>query len=304
MDPLKQVDFSRDSTVSIIYSLKNKADIKLIHDDSLICDSSNIFGVISNLKINSLSKADYTLTKSRRINLNKLDCILFRKDPPVDHKYIAELQIFRELQYQKTLVLNSPESLIRFNEKILGCVLSDTKLPTIVSCNKKAIRSFLDLHNCVVLKPINLMGGRGIIKLTKSKDAIEVIDQYIKNYKVIIAQKYLSEIKNGDNRIIIYNGKIEENVLTRYPPKGDFIANLANGGEFKITKIKKKFLPKLKHIASFLKYHGIFFAGVDMIGDHITEINITSPTGVQQIKKGLSRRIATELLKEINNYYV
>ena len=95
MDPLKQVDFSRDSTVSIIYSLKNKADIKLIHDDSLIYDSSNIFGVISNLKINSLSKADYTLTKSRRINLNKLDCILFRKDPPVDHKYIAELQMFR-----------------------------------------------------------------------------------------------------------------------------------------------------------------------------------------------------------------
>ena len=304
MNPLEKVDFSRDSTVSIIYSLKNKANIKLIHDNSLVYDSSNIFGVISDLEINSLSKAEYTLTKSRRINLNKLDCILFRKDPPVDHKYIAELQIFRELQYQKTLVLNSPESLIRFNEKILGCVLSDTKLPTIVSCNKKAIRSFLDLHNCVVLKPINLMGGRGIIKLTKSKDAIEVIDQYINNYKVIIAQKYLSEIKNGDNRIIIYNGKIEENVLTRYPPKGDFIANLANGGEFKIKKIKKKFLPKLKHIASFLKYHGIFFAGVDMIGDHITEINITSPTGVQQIKKGLSRRIASELLIEIDNYYV
>ena len=101
MNPLEKVDFSRDSTVSIIYSLKNKANIKLIHDNSLVYDSSNIFGVISDLEINSLSKAEYTLTKSRRINLNKLDCILFRKDPPVDHKYIAELQIFRELQYQK-----------------------------------------------------------------------------------------------------------------------------------------------------------------------------------------------------------
>ena len=147
MDPLEQVDFSKDSTVSIIYSLKNKADVKLIHCDSLIYNSSNIFGVISNLEINSLSKGEYVLTKSRKINLNKLDCILFRKDPPVDNKYIADLQMFRELQYQKTLVLNSPESLIRFNEKILGCMLSDTKLPTIVSSNKKSINSFLDLHN-------------------------------------------------------------------------------------------------------------------------------------------------------------
>ena len=83
------------------------------------------------------------------------------------------------------------------------------------------------------------MGGRGVIKLIKSKDAIKVIDAHLKTYKVIIAQKYLNEIKNGDNRIIIYNGKIEENVLTRYPPKGDFIANLANGGKFKIKKLKR-----------------------------------------------------------------
>ena len=118
-----------------------------------------------------------------------------------------------------------------------------------------------------------------------------------------MAQKYLNEIKNGDNRIIIYNGIIEKNILTRYPPEGDFIANLANGGMYKINTIKKKYLPNIEKVASYLNYHGIFFAGVDMIGDYITEINITSPTGIQQIGNRLSSKIANELIRNIDNYY-
>ena len=147
------------------------------------------------------------------------------------------------------------------------------------------------------------MAGKGIIKVKKNNSSKELIREHIKKNKVIIAQKFIDEITRGDNRIIIYNGIIEKNVLTRMPPKGDFIANLANGGSFKITKVKKKYLINLEKVASFLKYHGIFFAGVDMIGDYITEINITSPTGVQNIKNGLSLKIANQLIKKIREYY-
>ena len=243
------------------------------------------------------------MKKKRKVNLNKLDCILFRIDPPVDSKYISQLQLFRELEYQNTLVLNSPESLLRFNEKVLGCQLSQSKLPTIITGDETKIESFLEQHNVIVLKPMNLMAGKGIIKVKKTNSSSELIREHIKKNKVIMAQKFVDEITKGDNRIIIYNGIIEKNVLTRMPPKGDFIANLANGGSFKITKVKKKYLFNLETVASFLKYHGIFFAGVDMIGDYITEINITSPTGVQNIKNGLSLKIANQLIKKIEEYY-
>ena len=303
MDPINRVDFSKDSTVAIIKSLQSKAKIKLIIPDSIGYDSKNIFGRLCDLEIVSLKEKKYIQKNNKRINLNKLDCIFFRKDPPVDGKYISVLQMLRELEYQDTLVINSPESLIRFNEKVLGCQLSMPKIPTIISSDSRQINSFLKLHDHIVLKPMNLMGGRGIIKLSLSDSSKRLISSYIKNNGVIMAQKYLNEIKNGDSRIIIYNGIIEKNILTRYPPEGDFIANLSNGGIYKIKTLKKKHLPKIEKIASYLTYHGIFFAGIDMIGDYITEINITSPTGVQQIGNRLPSKIATELIKNIDNYY-
>ena len=150
---------------------------------------------------------------------------------------------------------------------------------------------------------MNLMAGSRIINLKYNKNAYKVVNEYIKKYKIIIVQKYLKEIKNGDNRIIIYNGIIEKNVLTRFPSRGDFRANLACGGSYKITKLNSKYLPLLNEVASFLKYYGIFFAGVDMIGKYITEINITSPTGIQQIRNRLSMKISNELLRIINKYH-
>ena len=303
MDPINEIDFSKDSTVAIIKNLQRKAKIKLIIPDSIDYDSNNVFGSLSDLEIISLKKKKFVQKNSKRINLNKLDCVFFRKDPPVDQKYISILQMLRELEYQDTFVINSPESLIRFNEKVLGCQLSMPKIPTIISSDSRQINSFLKLHDHIVLKPMNLMGGRGIIKLSLSDSSKRLISSYIKNNGVIMAQKYLNEIKNGDSRIIIYNGIIEKNILTRYPPEGDFIANLSNGGIYKIKTLKKKHLPKIEKIASYLTYHGIFFAGIDMIGDYITEINITSPTGVQQIGNRLPSKIATELIKNIDNYY-
>ena len=303
MDPISQVDFSKDSTVAIIKNLQRMAKIKLIIPDSIDYDSNNIFASSCDLEIVSLRQKKYVQKNNKRINLNKLDCIFFRKDPPVDGKYISILQMLRELEYQDTLVINSPGSLIRFNEKVLGCQLSMPKIPTIISSSSRQINNFLRVHRVIVLKPMNLMAGQGIIKLDLLDGSKYLISNYIKKYGVIMAQKYLSEIKNGDNRIIIYNGIIEENILTRYPPKGDFIANLSNGGIYKIRTLKKKHLPTIRKVASYLTYHGIFFAGVDMIGDYITEINITSPTGIQQIGNRLPTKIATELIKNIDNYY-
>ena len=303
MDPIESVNFKTDSSISIINSLQKKARIKLILPDTIFTESNCVYAKVSDFCIDSIHKSKYKLSNKKIINLNKLDCIFFRKDPPVDHHYLTLVQIIKELEFQNTLVLNSPDSLLKFNEKLLGYQLSNPKIPTIIGDNQKKILDFLVKHKEVVLKPTNLMAGSGIIKLKYNKHAHTLVNQYIKKYKIIIAQKYLKEIKNGDNRIIIYNGIIEKNVLTRFPAKGDFRANLACGGSYEITRLNSKYLPLLNEVASFLKYYGIFFAGVDMIGKYITEINITSPTGVQQIRNRLSTKISNELLKIINKYH-
>lgn len=303
MDPIESVNFKTDSTISMINSLQKKARIKLILSDTIFTESNCVYAKVSDFCIDSIHKSKYKLSNKKIINLNKLDCIFFRKDPPVDHHYVTLVQIIKELEFQNTLVLNSPDSLLKFNEKLLGYQLSNPKIPTIIGDNQKKILDFLVKHKEVVLKPTNLMAGSGIIKLKYNKHAHTLVNQYIKKYKIIIAQKYLKEIKNGDNRIIIYNGIIEKNVLTRFPAKGDFRANLACGGSYEITRLNSKYLPLLNEVASFLKYYGIFFAGVDMIGKYITEINITSPTGVQQIRNRLSTKISNELLKIINKYH-
>ena len=303
MDPIESINFKTDSSISLINSLQKKAQIKLILPDTIYTESNYVYAKVSDFYIDSLNKRKYKLSNKKIINLNKIDCILFRKDPPVDHHYLTLVQIIKELEFQNTLVVNSPDSLLRFNEKLLGYQLSNPKIPTITGDNKKKILDFMIKHKEVVLKPMNLMAGSGIIKLKYNKNAYKVVNEYIKKYKIIIVQKYLKEIKNGDNRIIIYNGIIEKNVLTRFPSRGDFRANLACGGSYKITKLNSKYLPLLNEVASFLKYYGIFFAGVDMIGKYITEINITSPTGIQQIRNRLSMKISNELLRIINKYH-
>ena len=303
MDPLESINFKSDSSISLIRSLQKRAHIKLVIPDSIYTESNYVFAQVSDFYIDSLYTNKYRLGKKKIMNLNKLDCILFRKDPPIDHQYLTLVKMIKELEFQNTLVLNSPDSLLRFNEKLLGYQLSNPKIPTITGNNKKKILDFLKKHNEIVLKPINLMAGNGIIKLKYNKHVHKIINEYLKKYKIIIAQKYLKEIKNGDSRIIIYNGIVEENILTRYPQKGDFRANLACGGSYKITKLKTEYLPLLNEIAAFLKYHGIFFAGVDMIGKYITEINITSPTGLQQIRNRLSMKVSNELLKSIRRYH-
>ena len=303
MDPIESINFKTDSSISLINSLQKKAQIKLILPDTIYTESNYVYAKVSDFYIDSLNKRKYKLSNKKIINLNKIDCILFRKDPPVDHHYLTLVQIIKELEFQNTLVVNSPDSLLRFNEKLLGYQLSNPKIPTITGDNKKKILDFMIKHKEVVLKPMNLMAGSGIIKLKYNKNAYKVVNEYIKKYKIIIVQKYLKEIKNGDNRIIIYNGIIEKNVLTRFPSRGDFRANLACGGSYKITKLNSKYLPLLNEVASFLKYYGIFFAGVDMIGKYITEINITSPTGIQQIRNRLSMKISNELLRIIKRYH-
>tara|TARA_B100001769_G_C22053093_1_gene566065 strand:+ start:390 stop:1340 length:951 start_codon:yes stop_codon:yes gene_type:complete len=308
MNPIEKADINRDSTIAIIAALQEKSKIYYILPNTLHISNNKIYAKTGTLTINKKKKVFYEIKNIRLKELSTLNCILFRLDPPVDEHYIQITHILDILESQGVLIINSPQSVRDFNEKLLGNKLTSKLVPTLVTSNEIFINSFLKKYKKIVIKPMNLMSGKGIVSLSHGNRSNKIIiKELIKEpKKYMICQKFLKEIVNGDTRILITNGIVHENVLVRYPPKNDFRSNLSYGGRYKIKKINKKFINNLKEVALYLKYNRIYFAGVDMIGDYITEINITSPTGIKQIEesdKNISKSIATEFINIINDHY-
>ncbi|MBH44669.1 MAG: glutathione synthase [Gammaproteobacteria bacterium] len=309
MDSIENINPKTDTTFSIVKELQKKAKIKYIHPNTLCLSKNIITARTSELNVYKKNKNFYKLNKSRKTNLNKLDCILFRTDPPVDENYIHTTFLLDIVEKKGTLVINSPQSLRDFNEKIIGLKFNKGNLPTIISRNINEILKFIKQFKKVVVKPLNMMAGKNIELLQYNDSELKKkINKLTNNeIKFVVVQKFLNVSKKGDKRIIIYNGNVCKKVITRFPPKNDFRANLRFGGKYKISNLAKEYLDHLDKVAIYLKAHRIFLAGVDMIGDCITEINITSPTGVQEIdrntKINLSNKICRELLKLTKSYH-
>mgnify|MGYP001158458068 FL=1 len=305
MDPIENVNPRSDSTIIILEKLQKKADIFYIEPDSLALVNSNIEASISKLKVSRLKKNFYTLTNKKKTLLTNMDALFFRTDPPVDDHYLNIAHILKVLENKGILIINSPSAISLMNEKILGDCFSPENVPSIVSNNKKLIKKFMDYYNTIVLKPMNLMAGKNIFKTSKKDKDFDAKlnlaqNKIKKNY--IIAQKYLDVEKHGDMRVIIYNGKVYNKGLLRFPKKGEFRANLACGGNYKIASVEKSMLKHLEITAGILKSNGIYLAGVDIIDKYITEINITSPTGIVQLDKNnanLAQKISNELFSLI-----
>ena len=308
MDPIQNIDIKTDSTVAIVEALQKNSKTYYILPESVHMHNQKVYGKIGFLKINRRKKPFYEISNIRLKELKTLDCILFRLDPPVNEYYIQLTHILDKVESMGVLIINSSQSLRDFNEKMLGNQLSNKILPTLITSNKVHINMFLKKHRKIVLKPMNMMAGIGIILVSNDdSNSQEIIGEMLnQSRRFIICQKYVDAIVKGDTRILITNGVIHEYVLVRYPPKNDFRSNLSYGGKFKIKKINKRYLDILHEVAEYLKYNRIYFAGVDMIGDYITEINITSPTGIRQIEekdKKLSQEIASQFIRIVENYY-
>jgi len=308
MDPIDQIDINKDSTIAIAKALQNKCEVHYIIPDTLHINNSKVYGKTAELKINKSKKPFYEINNVRLKELSFLNCILFRLDPPVDEHYIQVTHILDLMESQGVLVINSPQSIRDFNEKMLGSKLTKKLIPTLVSSNKAFIDKFIKKYKKVVVKPINMMAGKGIISLTHgNKDNHDLLNEMLSgSKKYVICQKFITDIKKGDTRILVANGKVYEDVLVRYPPKNDFRSNLSYGGKYKVKKINPKHLDYLNEVAIYLKYNRIYFAGIDMIGDYITEINITSPTGIKQIEeknKRISNDIASQFINIIKSHY-
>ena len=212
--------------------------------------------------------------------LNQFNIILMRKDPPVDMPYIYTCMILKLAEKLGVTIVNSPDALMHFNEKLIISYFPECCAPTVVTCSPDKIKAFLNTYNTIILKPLNGMGGRGIIKI-KIGDTIPDL----KNNQLMMAQEYIPDIQYGDKRIIMMHGKALPYAISRFAKPGDILANLAAGGRYEKAELSERDSFICHTLSPFLIKHGIVLAGIDIIGDYLTEINITSPTCLKEIDK-------------------
>ncbi len=308
MDPIENLDPSKDSSVCLIEYLQKSTKVFYISPNTISYRNECVVASIAEININKRKTKFYELSKFKECDLNKMDLILYRKDPPVNDSYLNIAHILQRLESNGTLVMNSPSSIMMMNEKILGDCYSPNRLPSLITNNYANMKKFIDKHNDVVIKPLNLMAGKLVQKINSKDDDLKnkLIKTQNKNQEnFIILQKYIDIHKYGDMRIIIYNGKVHSRGLLRFPKKTDFRANLACGGKFYIKDVPESMLNHLKIVAGILLSNGIYFAGIDIIEKYMTEINITSPTGLVELNnddRDLLTKITKDFIKIIDDH--
>ena len=235
------------------------------------------------------------------IPLNQFNYVFMRKDPPVDENYMNALHLLSQAKHEGANVMNDPDALKIFNEKIFALRFSQWMPDTQVICREEDLLSFKNKHQIIILKPLDGMGGESIYKFDEnSVDHLEIFKLLTKNYQtMVMVQNFLPEIYDGDYRILIIHGKPFPIALARIPQEGSFKGNLAAGGIGEARELSDDQLRVSLEIGKVLMEEGIMFAGIDMIGNYLTEINITSPTGAREILSQTGKNPLEILLKSI-----
>ncbi|MHB1093439.1 glutathione synthase [Thiobacillus sp.] len=245
----------------------------------------------------------YRVTQTDVQDLKNFDAVIMRTDPPVDTDYLLATHLLGLAEVNGARVLNRPAALRDFNEKLAILNFPQFVTPTLVSAGAADIGCFLTEHQDIIVKPLTEMGGSGIFRLTQSdpnRNAIlETLTQH--GRRAIMAQRYLPEIRDGDKRILLIDGEVVPWALARIPLAGETRGNLAAGGTARAQPLSGRDREIADAIAPWAKAHGIFLAGLDVIGDCLTEINVTSPTGFQEIAAQTGHDVAAQFIAALEH---
>jgi glutathione synthase len=225
-----------------------------------------------------------------------------RKDPPFDSEYIYTTYLLELAEASGTLVVNSPQGLRDFNEKLATAWFPQCCPPTLVSREDARVRDFLKLHEDIILKPLGLMGGASVFRLTRADPNIPVVIEQLTDHgrRFVMAQRYIPEIREGgDKRILLIDGEPVPWALARIPAAGETRGNLAAGGTGIGVELTERDRWICSELADALRNKGLVFTGIDVIGDYLTEINITSPTCIRELDNIYNINIAGTLLDAI-----
>ncbi|MCH1920694.1 glutathione synthase [Shewanella sp. A3A] len=302
MDPIADINIKKDTSFAMLLAAQSRG-YELFYME--MADLSMVQGEaranMRKLTVRQDANDWFTLAEAQELPLSDLDVILMRKDPPFDTEFIYATYMLERAEEAGTLIVNKPQSLRDANEKLFTAWFNEFTPITVVTRDAKRLRAFHQEHGDVILKPLDGMGGASIFRL-KQDDAnvgviIETLTDHGKRYAM--AQKYIPEIVDGDKRILVVDGEPMPYCLARIPQKGETRGNLAAGGSGRAQPLSDSDWKIANAIAPELKRRGLIFVGLDVIGDKLTEINVTSPTCVREIEAAFDVDITGKLMDAI-----
>ena len=284
MDHIDTLSISGDTTFALCLEAQKRGH-KIFHytPDKLTYKNGKTLSLVEPLQVMDDEDNHFTLGKPFETDFLDIDFVLMRQEPPFNMNYITYTHLLEHLP-KNTRIINNPISVRNAPEKLLVTFFEDLMPETIISLDVDAILNFQKIHKDIVLKPLYGKGGEGIIRLQNSEDIFIKIERFIKDQEEpIMVQPFLPEVENGDKRIILLNGE-PVGCLNRIPAKGEFRSNLGVGGIPKLSELTQSDMKICKTIKPILQEMNLVFVGIDVIGKYLTEINVTCPTGVRQIK--------------------
>jgi len=286
MDPLEKLDLKGDTTFALALEAQNRGhEISFFTPENLILRSNKVFANICKIELSSINNKETFRYLEKEINpLTDYNVVMMRQDPPFDLSYITATHILEKLP-KSTLVVNNPYEVRNAPEKIFVTNFPHLMPKTLITRDIQTIRTFRDEFKDIIIKPLYGNGGQGVFHvLPNDENFNSILEMFFEqNKEPLIIQEYLKDVRNGDKRIILLNGEIV-GAINRRPQKGESRSNMHVGGKAEKTILTERDKFICKEISQSLKDKELFFVGIDVIGDFITEINVTSPTGIREIK--------------------
>jgi glutathione synthase len=299
MDPIGAINPKKDSTLAMLLAAQ-KRDWQLYYMEQkdLFVRDGEVLANAKSITVKDDLNTWHTLSEPQVIKAGELDVILMRKDPPLDMQYIHTTYLLELAEAQGAMVVNKPQSLRDANEKLYTAWFPQCCPATLVSRDMSQLRRFMDEHQDIIIKPLEGMGGMSIFRLKKDDPnisvALETLTQQGSQY--IMAQRFIPEITSGDKRILLINGEPAPYALARIPASGETRGNLAAGGRGEGIELSARDRWICEQVGPALRDKGLLFVGLDVIGDYLTEINVTSPTCIRELDAQYNLDIAGDLM--------
>ena len=304
MDPIQDINFHKDSSLAMLLTAQKRGwQLFYMEQGDLFQEDSVAMGRMAPLDVRTNPDDWFTLGDYRTEKLSSLNVILMRKDPPFDNEFIYSTYLLEQAERAGVLIVNKPSSLRDYNEKFFATLFPQCCTPCMVSRDMGLLKAFAAKHQDVILKPLDGMGGTAIFRVKNGDPNTSVILETLTKYgkEQIMAQKFIPEITQGDKRILMIDGEPVPFALARIPKKGETRGNLAAGGTGVSQPLSERDRWIAEQVGPTLKEHGLIFVGIDVIGDYLTEINITSPTCIREIEEQQGVLIAEQLMDVISN---
>jgi glutathione synthase len=302
MDPIGQINIKKDTSFAMLLEAQSRGwELHYMELGDLFLSNGVAYARTRIVQVQRDTGGWYSFLGEQELALSELNVIMMRKDPPFNQEYIYATYILEQAESQGVYVVNKPQSLRDANEKMFTAWFPQCCTDTLVAREPNQIRSFLQKHQEIILKPLDGMGGASIFYVRENDPNLSVILETMTEHgqRFIMAQKYLPDIKNGDKRILMVNGEPVPYCLARIPASGESRGNLAAGGRGEGRELSARDRWIAEQVGPTLKEKGLVFVGIDVIGDYLTEVNVTSPTCVQELDKQFGINISALLMDHI-----